>query len=267
MAGIYFILSIIADALITYFNGLVTSLKDFWKPLLLLPVIYVGFLLLHLAVFCVYSFTTDKKYAENIHNSYRRLMLSSIKLFLKSAKVNVHTQGLELVPDDGKYLLVSNHLSVFDPVIAITALEKKKLAFVAKKELFDIFAAGKYLAKSGCVAIDRENNREAVRAINRAAANIADGVCAMGIYPEGYVNKNPGTLLPFRNGAFKIAKKAKVPIVVSVIKNTREANKNMFRHRTDVCLRIVKVIPYEDIKDLKTSEIGEIVREIMIDEI
>lgn len=267
MAGVYFILSVIADALITYFNGLATSFKDFWKPLLLLPAVYVGFLLLHLAAFCVYSFTTDKKYVKNIHNSYRSFMLSSIKLFLKSAKVNVHTQGLELVPDDGKYLLVSNHLSVFDPMIAITALEKKNLAFVAKKEIFGIFAAGKYLAKSGCVALDRENNREAVKAINRAAANITDGVCAMGIYPEGYVNKNPGTLLPFRNGAFKIAKKAKVPIVVSVVRNTREANKNMFRHRSDVYMKVIKVIPYEDIKDLKTSEIGEIVREIMIDEI
>ena len=130
-----------------------------------------------------------------------------------------------------------------------------------------MFAAGKYLAKSGCVGLDRENDREAVKAINKAADNIKNGVCAMGIYPEGYVNKNPGTLLPFRNGAFKIAKKAKVPIVVAVVRNTREANKNMFKRHSDVYLKIIKVIPYDDIANLKTNEIGDIVYKIMIDKI
>ena len=63
--------------------------------------------------------------------------------------------------------------------------------WACNREIFGIFAAGKYLAKSGCIGLDRENNREAVKAINRAADNIKNGVCAMGIYPEGYVNKKP----------------------------------------------------------------------------
>lgn len=267
MAFIYALLSALLDFVIMYSRGSVNGLRDIWKPLLLLPLIYVGFLLLHLIVFCLYSFTADSKYTDNIHNSYRRLMLSSIRLFLKTAKVRVHTEGTELVPDDGHFLLVCNHLSTFDPIITISALADKNLAFVAKKELFGIFAAGKYMAKSGCIGLDRENNREAVKAINKAADNIKNGVCAMGIYPEGYVNKNPGTLLPFRCGAFKIAKKAKVPIVVSVVSNTRDANKNMFRHHSDVHLRILKIIPYDEIAPLKTSEIGDMVYKMMIDEI
>ena len=74
-------------------------------------------------------------------------------------------------------------------------------------------------------------------------------------------------MLPFRNGAFKIAKKAKVPIVVSVVKNTREANKNMFRRHSDVYLKILEVIPYEKFSDLKTNEIGETVYKMMVNEI
>lgn len=267
MALIYAVLSALVDFLITHFCGLMESLGDIWKPLLLFPLIYACFLLLHLGAFCLFSFTTDKKYTSNIHNAYRSFMISSIRLFLKVAKINVHVEGKELVPDDGRFLLVSNHLSVFDPMISMTALADKNIAFVAKQELFGIFAAGKYLAKSGCVGLDRENTREAVKAINRAADNIKNGVCAMGIYPEGYVNKKPGTLLPFRNGAFKIAKKAKVPIVVSVVKNTRDANKNMFKRRSDVYLKILAVIPYEKIAELKTNEIGEAVFKMMADEI
>ena len=91
MALIYALLSALLDFVIMYSRGSVNSLRDIWKPLLLLPLIYVGFLILHLIAFCLYSFTTDNKYTDNIHNSYRRFMLSSIRLFLKTAKVHVHT--------------------------------------------------------------------------------------------------------------------------------------------------------------------------------
>lgn len=146
MALVYAVLSALVDFLITYFKGFVKGFGDIWKPLLLFPLIYVCFLLLHLGIFCLYSFTTDKVYTSNIHNSYRRFMLSSINLFLKTAKVHVHVEGKELVPNDGQFLLVCNHISTFDPMITITTLADKNLAFVAKKEIFGIFAAGKYLA-------------------------------------------------------------------------------------------------------------------------
>lgn len=267
MACVYLALSALADFLIVYFCGWVGGVRDVWKPILLFPAIYICFLLLHLCAFCLYSLTTDKNYTDNIHNSYRKFLLSSIKLLLKSAKVSIHSEGTQLIPQDGQYLLVCNHISVLDPMVTMTALGDKNLAFVAKKEIFGIFAAGKYLAKSGCIGIDRENDREAVKSINKAAENIKNNVCAMCIYPEGYVNKNPGTLLPFRYGAFKIAKKAKVPIIVSVVQNTRQANKNLFRRRTDVYFKVVETIPYEKVAELKTAEIGELVHEIMIKEI
>ena len=41
----------------------------------------------------------------------------------------------------------------------------------------------------------------------------------------------------------------------------------MFKRHSDVYLKIIKVIPYDDIANLKTNEIGDIVYKIMIDEI
>ena len=89
----------------------------------------------------------------------------------------------------------------------------------------------------------------------------------MGIYPEGMVNKSAKGLLPFRSGAFKIAKKAKVPIVVAVIANTRKINENLLRRRTHIYLDIIGTIPYEEIAELKTNEIGEKVQTIMLDKL
>ena len=264
MLQLYWLIAAAIDVLLVCKLGLVTSV---WHriPAILLHVLILALLCgLHLLFVILYSFTVDRnEEVKNIHNSYRFILLYSLKLYFQLAQVKICATGLEKVPDDGKFLFIGNHISSYDPMVAMWILRKKNLAFVSKKENLDIKFGGKYILKSGCVGLDRDNNREAVKAINKAAQNITDGVCAMGIYPEGWVNKTGEGLLPFRNGAFKIAKKAKVPIVVAAIANTREIDKNRFRRRTEIRFRIVEVIPYEKIADMKTNEISEMVHDII----
>ncbi len=269
MLQIYLILTAIIDFCVMYFGGLVNSIADIWKPIVFFVFVLVVLLGVHLGLFVLYTLTVDKsKRVTNIHNSHRRFMLVTLGLFFQLMNTKIHVTGAEKIPDDGKFLYVGNHISTYDPLSTIWALRKKNIAFIAKKESVDAKYSGAYIHKAGCIPINRHNNREAAKSINAAAQNITEGVCAMGIYPEGWVNKTEEGLLPFRNGAFKIAKKAKVPIVVGVIANTRkiEPNFKKLRH-TDVYLNIVEVIPYEKIADLKTNEIGEMVYDIIYGEI
>ena len=263
MFWFYLVLSAVADWIIVYSNALVRSAVDIWKPILIFAALFIGCVLFHLLVFILFSLTAKKTETKNIHNAHRSFMLLSLRFFFKLVNTKIHVEGKEKIPDDGKFLFVGNHISIYDPIVSITVLADKNIGFVSKKENMEVPFAGRYILKSGCIPLDRENTREAVKAINSAAENIIDGVCAMGIYPEGKVNKSAKGLLPFRNGAFKIAKKAKVPIVVSVISNTRKINENILRRRTHVYLKIVDVIPYEEIANLKTNEIGEKVYKIM----
>ncbi|MBQ8575866.1 MAG: 1-acyl-sn-glycerol-3-phosphate acyltransferase [Clostridia bacterium] len=264
MLQLYWTVAALIDFFIIYKFNIVTSVVDIVWAILLHILILALLCGLHLLFLIAYSFTVKRnEEVKNIHNSYRFLLLYSLKLYFQLARVKIRVSGLEKVPDDGKFLFVGNHISSYDPMIAMWTLRKNNLAFVSKKENLDIKFGGKYILKSGCVGLDRENNREAVKAINKAAQNITDGVCAMGIYPEGWVNKTGEGLLPFRNGSFKIAKKAKVPIVVATIANTRQIDKNRFFRRTEIRFRIVEIIPYEKIADMKTNEIGEMVHEIM----
>ena len=260
MLQLYWSIAAVIDFLIVYKFNLVDSGWDFWIPIL----IHVGILALmcalHFVFIVLYSLVVNRdKEVTDIHNSHRAVLLYTLKLYFQLAQVKIHTTGIEKVPDDGKFLFVGNHLSSYDPMVALWTLRKKNLAFVSKKENLYIKFGGKYIHKAGCIGLDRDNNREAVKTINEAARRITDGVSAIGIYPEGWVNKTGEGLLPFRNGAFKIAKKAKVPIVIGVINNTRSIDKNRFRRRTEIRFNIIDVIPYEDIADLKTSEISEIV--------
>jgi 1-acyl-sn-glycerol-3-phosphate acyltransferase len=86
----------------------------------------------------------------------------------------------------------------------------------------------------------------------------------MGIYPEGGTNKTDQPLLPFRNGAFKVAQRGGVPIVVTTIRGTKDIMKRMFRKTTHVYIDVLRVIPFEDIDHVHTNQIGELVYDIML---
>ena len=113
-----------------------------------------------------------------------------------------------------------------------------------------------------CLPLDREDNRAAVKTINEAVELLDENVVSMGIYPEGQTNKTEEPLLPFRNGAFKIAQKAKVPIVVCVIENTEKILKNFPWQPTTVNLKVLEVLPY-DSEHRGTRDVSEHVWPLM----
>ena len=114
------------------------------------------------------------------------------------------------------------------------------------------------------MALDRQNVRSGAMITKKASEMIASGDTSVGVYPEGTRNRTDDTLIEFKPGCFKIAVWAKSPIVVAVVRNTNMIRKNGPLRRTTVELEILDVMEYEDFKDLSTIEIGEIVREKML---
>ena len=114
-----------------------------------------------------------------------------------------------------------------------------------------------------CLPLDRNNDREALKAILKAIQFLKEDKASIAVFPEGGTSKS-GLLQPFRNGAFKIAQKAGVPIVVCALTNTKAILKNMFRRKTDVYLDVLDVIPVSEVTANKTTaEIGDRVHKIL----
>ena len=63
-----------------------------------------------------------------------------------------------------------------------------------------------------CLFLDREDPRQGLKTILTAIDYVKDGI-SMFIFPEGTRCKVEGTFLPFHAGSFKIATKAKVPVI------------------------------------------------------
>lgn len=195
---------------------------------------------------------------------YRRVMGLYIEALMTLVGIRLHTEGLENTPKEGRFLLVCNHLFLADPALLLHCFRKSQLAFITKKENQQMFIVGKVMHKILCQPLDRENDRAALRTILKCIQLIKDDEVSIGVFPEGYTSKD-GFLHPFRSGAFKIAQKTGVPIVVCTIQNTREIFKNLAKgKKTDVHLHLVDVIQAEAYKGKTTVELSEMVYETMI---
>ena len=184
-------------------------------------------------------------------------------LILFFCHIRVHLEGTEKLPTDSLYLLVGNHISGFDPLITLRALKKEKLIFVSKPENWNIPIAGRLAIRCCFRSIDRENARNALLTIQDCARLLNEKAGPVVIYPEGTRSKT-GELLPFHNGVFKIAQEAKVPIVVMSVSGSDAVRRNAPWRRTDVTLRILSVLPAEQISSERTAAIGKTVRDILL---
>lgn len=198
---------------------------------------------------------SDKEYLRD-NGYYRALLNSGTWLAVNGGRVHIHAEGLEKIPSDGRFLLVSNHRSKFDPIVTWRVLSDRNLAYISKEENFRIPFYGRIIRRCCCIPIDREDPRKALVTIGTAADILKEGTVSMGVYPEG-TRSTDGTLLPFHNGVFKIAQKAHVPIVVLTVEGTEQIHRNFPLNSTDVYLKVAETISAEEVASLRSKELGE----------
>ena len=235
----------------------------------LVPVLFAaGFLVLSLLAFgflCLICALVDRnKPQEHDSRFYRSVMYVYIEALISLVLVRLHTKGLEKTPKEGRFLLVCNHLFLADPGIVLHCFRKSQLAFITKEENWRLPIVSKFMHKILCQGVDRDNDRQSLKAILKCIQLLKDDEVSVCVFPEGYTSKDC-LLHPFRAGVFKIAQKANVPIVVCTIQNTRQIFRNLRKLKiTDVELHLVDVIPAEDLKGKTTVEISNMVYEMMI---
>ena len=202
------------------------------------------------------------------HSKYFRFWIKELlPIIVFALGVKVEVSGLEKVEREEKLFFICNHQHDFDPAVILYLFPDSWIAPIGKKDILTEkpFIA-KVMHKLDGLFIDRENDRKAVETIVTAAKKLKQKKVSILIFLEGYTSKTC-ELLPFRNGAFKIAYKSAAPIAVCVLNNTQQITKNMFRRKTVVNFKVIDVLEYEDYKDLSTGELGEKLHERMKNEL
>lgn len=178
------------------------------------------------------------------------LRLEYAHAILDKNNISIEVTNKDKLPQDGQYLLISNHRSIIDPLIIEEALEDTKVDgfWVAKKELYNSFFFGSFTRNAGCVLLDREATNMAP--FFKATKEIVKEGHSIYIFPEGTRNKEDTPLSTFKEGSRIIALKNRLPILPIYIKsNANKILKDAIENRTKnlkIEVEVGDIIDYKD---------------------
>lgn len=241
------ILSLICAAALSVMIG------NFWLFLSMFFGFSVLFSLLLWSFFAVLSAVIPRgKYYSKPSAFYLWNLNLAYAFICGGARVKIRTSGLEKIPDK-PFLLVSNHLSQLDNMVQSLVLRPRKIAFIAKEQLFKIPIVRGIITRCCYIPIGRKSLRGDKPAIESAIDYINRGVMSIGVYPEGHRSAD-GKIQKFHAGSFKIAVDTGCPIVVSAVIGTNEVHKRFPLGRTEVRFDIIDVIDPSGRKSVELSE-------------
>ncbi len=191
--------------------------------------------------------------------SARLACMSVCSILCSYMGMRTAVRGQKQLPQNRTFVYVSNHRSAIDPILVMDKLRLFNISFIAKPEVLAIPVVGTIIYQAGCLPIDRSNDRSALKTIQIAADYVKNGFCSMGVFPEG--TRNTGEeLLPFHAGTFKLAQKAKAPLVIACVRGTEEWRRFMFDRRKTAYLDILEVLTPEQVASMSSQELSEYCR-------
>ena len=167
--------------------------------------------------------------------------------------------GREKIKRRGQYIIVSNHQSQLDILVAFSLFFPFK--WVSKAEVFRLPFIGWNMYLNRYIPLkrgDKESAQQMMRACHKA---LGDG-CSIYFFPEG-TRSHTGELKPFKAGAFILAQQARLPILPVVIDGTRAAlpkHSLNFHGRHRIRMQVLEPIPHADFVDLTIDQVSEMVR-------
>ncbi|MCL2699503.1 MAG: 1-acyl-sn-glycerol-3-phosphate acyltransferase [Defluviitaleaceae bacterium] len=181
---------------------------------------------------------------------------------MKLAGAKIEIIGVENIPQDRAVLFVSNHQGIFDIPMFLGPIPTPK-GCIAKEELIRVPILSHWMLVCNCIFMNREDIRKAAKSILEGVELLKSGY-SMVIFPEGTRSKNNVTA-DFKAGSFKLATKAKVPIIPVTMDGTYKIMEANWGFIKPAGLRVV-IHPAIETKNLDREEekaLPEKVRDII----
>lgn len=152
----------------------------------------------------------------------------------------LRSRGAEHVPAQGTVLVVSNHMSVLDPLL-IGCSSPRQLSSLAKAELFAIPGFGGLLRRLGAHPLRREGGDAGAL---RTALRVLKSGGALLMFPEG-TRGEEGVLGPAKPGAGMLAVLAGAQVVPAYVSGSGRAwpRGRRFPRRADVTVTFGPPLP------------------------
>lgn len=122
-------------------------------------------------------------------------------------------EGRENIPSHGRAIIYANHIHALDPLL-IAAATNRKIAFLAKKELFSNKIAARFFKWMNAISVNRDGN-DAYSLI--ASMRILKEDNLLGIFPEGTREDAQRAMMEFKPGVSMLAVKCESVLVPAFI--------------------------------------------------
>ena len=159
--------------------------------------------------------------------------------------------------DESCDMILMNHQSLLD-IIVMEYIHSRDLAWVAKKEITDLFFFGHIIKAPRMISIDRENKAGIMHLFKEARDRLDKGR-PIAMFPEG-TRSNGKSMLSFRPGAKMLANRFRLRVQPIVLFNTRNIVDSKKMLATP---GIVKVVYLEPVQADKSTDWFEQVEEKM----
>lgn len=194
-------------------SSFVQRIANAWTWVALIALVIVGFFYVS-AVFLVTAPFDPGRYAAG--RAFRQIGIVATWL---NPLWSFHTSGA--MPPDPRhpYVVVANHESYAD-IFLISHLPWE-MKWLSKDSIFRIPVMGWMMRMAGDIPIRRGNRASTSEALDACRDRLRKRVSVM-IFPEG-TRSRTGELLPFKDGAFRLAIETGLPILPIVVAGTRRA--------------------------------------------
>jgi 1-acyl-sn-glycerol-3-phosphate acyltransferase len=215
----------------------------------------VLFIILSFPFLCMYMLVNPIK-NRNLHVACR-----SYSVINKIFSVRVAVDGFDTISTAKPYIYVANHQCNYDVLIVAEAL-KPGTVIVGKKSLRWLPLVGQLYWLTGSLFINRSSPRASIQSLRKISKSVVADNTSIWIFPEGTRNKG-GDMLPFKAGAFRIAKDIGVGIVpVTISPAVGNIAYNSLRS-TEVSIVAHQPIEADVVASMSAKELASYTREII----
>ncbi len=261
---VYWIISILTSALLFTFGQWYDRWYLYIVAVVLIPIIYAlcfGVTIIFLFIWSLFlSKKKDVTKPNRFYYWWVREVCHQLDVF---SRTKVIINGEDKIPNE-HFLMVSNHISMFDAIVVVDKMKAQPILGITKMENEKIPICGPFIHNAGFIALDRSNARKAITAIKKANSFIENKWSNIFVYPEGTRSKD-GSLLDFHAGSFNIAYRVNAPVVVANFTGTNMISKNFPFKRNKAIIDIIDVIYPEQYQNMNTQELANIARNMIVE--
>lgn len=167
-----------------------------------------------------YAKREEKEYNWTVE-AFQHIAVDIFVIPFMKLKYKVNVVGKENIPEDESFIMAPTHTNYFDPLLAYYAT-KRPVAFMAKKELFDIGWLCPLIVQLGAFSVNREKLE--VATIKTSQMIIRTKKWILSLFPQGSRDKacQITRITPGFAYFARVAKAKVLPISIRLVETKKE---------------------------------------------